>query len=95
MGAAATGYLMDGRVLIERAQLIAQQYRVNYDSPMDTLLLVKEIANMKQAYTQFGGARPFGVSVLFAGVDDDECTIILDRCNRNIFSIQGNSSRRG
>ena len=71
IGASATGYLMDGRVLIERAQLIAQQYRVNYDSPMDTLLLVKEIANMKQAYTQFGGARPFGVSVLFAGVDDD------------------------
>ena len=68
---------MDGRVLIERAQLIAQQYRVNYDSPMDTLLLVKEIANMKQAYTQFGGARPFGVSVLFAGVDDDGPQLFL------------------
>ncbi|MEK6947824.1 MAG: archaeal proteasome endopeptidase complex subunit alpha [Nanoarchaeota archaeon] len=77
IGAAATGYLMDGRVLIERAQLIAQQYRVNYDSPMDTLLLVKEIANMKQAYTQFGGARPFGVSVLFAGVDDDGPQLFL------------------
>ena len=35
------------------------------------IIISKEIANMKQAYTQFGGARPFGVSVLFAGVDDE------------------------
>ena len=67
----ATGYLMDGRVLIERAQLIAQQHRVTYDSPMDTRMLVKEICNIKQAFTQYGGARPFGISLLFAGVDDD------------------------
>ena len=71
IGAAATGYIMDGRVLIERSQLIAQQYKVTYDSPMDLLSLVKDVANMKQAYTQFGGARPFGVSILFAGVDDE------------------------
>ena len=71
LGASATGFLMDGRVLIERAQLIAQQYRVTYDTPMDTLSLVKDVANLKQAYTQFGGARPFGVNILFAGVDDE------------------------
>ncbi len=71
IGASATGYLMDGRVLIERAQLIAQQNKVTYDTPIDILSLVKDVANMKQAYTQFGGARPFGVSIMFAGVDDD------------------------
>ena len=71
IGASATGFLMDGRVLIERAQVLAQQHRVTYDGPMDTLTLVKEIANMKQAFTQYGGARPFGVSILFAGVDDE------------------------
>jgi proteasome alpha subunit len=26
---------------------------------------------MKQAFTQYGGARPFGVSILFAGISDD------------------------
>ena len=71
IGASATGFLMDGRVLIERAQLLAQQNKVTYDSAIDTLSLVKEIANMKQAFTQYGGARPFGVSILFAGVDDE------------------------
>ena len=71
IGASATGFLMDGRVLIERAQLIAQQNRITYDTPIDVLTLVKDVANLKQAYTQFGGARPFGVNILFAGVDVD------------------------
>ena len=67
----ATGYLMDGRVVAEKAQIIAQQHKVTYDTNIDTLSLVKEISNMKQAFTQYGGARPFGVSLLFIGVDDD------------------------
>ena len=71
IGAAATGYLMDGRILVERAQVIAQQHRVTFDGPIDTLEIVKEIANFKQYFTQMGGARPFGVSIIFAGVDED------------------------
>jgi proteasome alpha subunit len=71
IGASATGFLMDGRVLIERAQVIAQQNKVTYDTPIDLLSLVKDVANLKQAYTQFGGGRPFGVNILFAGVDED------------------------
>ncbi len=70
VGACATGFLMDGRILIERAQLLAQQNKITYDNSIDLLSLVKDIANLKQAYTQFGGARPFGVNILFAGVDD-------------------------
>ncbi|MBS3159391.1 archaeal proteasome endopeptidase complex subunit alpha [Candidatus Woesearchaeota archaeon] len=69
--AVATGYLMDGRVLIERAQLMAQQHKITYDTEVDILSLVKEIANIKQAYTQYGGSRPFGVSIMFGGVDDE------------------------
>ena len=70
IGASATGFLMDARMLIERAQVIAQQNTVTFDSKIDVISIVKEVSNMKQAYTQFGGARPFGVSFLFAGVDE-------------------------
>ncbi|MBS3152054.1 archaeal proteasome endopeptidase complex subunit alpha [Candidatus Woesearchaeota archaeon] len=77
IGASATGFLMDGRVLIERSQLIAQQHKVTYDHPIDILSLVKDIANLKQAYTQFGGARPFGVNLLVAGVDDEGPQLFL------------------
>jgi len=68
MGTAA-GILSDSRVLIERAQLACQQHRVTYDSPIDIESVIKEIANLKQAFTQYGGARPFGVSVMVGGVN--------------------------
>jgi len=68
--ATASGILSDARVLVERAQLKSQQHRVTYDSPIDTLSIVKDTANLKQLCTQSGGLRPFGVSLLFAGIDN-------------------------
>ncbi|HLC95876.1 MAG TPA: archaeal proteasome endopeptidase complex subunit alpha [Candidatus Nanoarchaeia archaeon] len=70
IGATASGIISDARVLIERAQLKAQQHRVTYDSEIDTGSIVKDIANLKQICTQSGGLRPFGVSVLIGGIDD-------------------------
>ncbi|MBI3033997.1 archaeal proteasome endopeptidase complex subunit alpha [Candidatus Woesearchaeota archaeon] len=70
IGATASGILSDARVLIERAQLKAQQHRVTYDTPIDTISIVKDICNLKQICTQSGGLRPFGVSILVAGIDE-------------------------
>ena len=70
IGAAASGILSDARVLIDRAQLKAQQNRVTYDSEIDTLTIVKDMCDLKQVCTQSGGLRPFGVSILVAGIDD-------------------------
>jgi len=84
--ASAAGILSDARILIERAQLIAQQNRVTYDSPADVELIIKEIANMKQAFTQYGGARPFGVSVLIAGVSNSGPKLFVSDVTGNYFS---------
>lgn len=78
IGASASGILSDGRILIDRARLLAQQHRVTYDEPMDTASLVKDICDIKQQFTQFGGARPFGVSILFAGVNSEPELFLTD-----------------
>ncbi len=78
IAATSSGYVMDGRVLIERSQLIAQQHKVTNDEPIDVIELVKDIADVKQFFTQYGGARPFGVSILFAGVDDKPSLFMTD-----------------
>jgi len=78
IAAAASGIMSDARILIEKAQVIAQQYRVAYDEPMEPASLIKEVSNLKQAYTQYGGARPFGVSLLFAGVNDGPQLFLTD-----------------
>jgi proteasome alpha subunit len=71
IGATASGILSDARVLIERAQIKAQQHRVTFGTPIDTLTIVKDICVLKQICTQSGGLRPFGVSILVAGVDTE------------------------
>ena len=70
MIATAAGIMSDARVLVERSREKAQSYRVTYDSPIDVLTIVKDLADLKQFCTQSGGLRPFGVSMLVAGVDE-------------------------
>ncbi len=67
--ASASGIISDARVLIDRAQLKAQQHRVTYDSDIDMISIVRDMCDLMQMTTQSGGLRPFGVSLLVAGVD--------------------------
>ncbi len=69
MGAATSGLVADARRLVEDARLKAQRNKIAYNEPMTVSALVKDICNMKQLYTQYGGARPFGASLLVAGVN--------------------------
>ncbi len=69
VAAATSGLVADARVLIDRARLEAQIYRLSYGEEIPIELLAKKICDIKQAYTQHGGVRPFGVSLLIAGLD--------------------------
>lgn len=77
IAATVSGLVSDGRVLIERAQIKAQQHRVTYDTPIDTLSIVKDVCDLKQICTQSGGLRPFGVSLLIVGIDDHSPVLFL------------------
>ncbi len=65
-----SGLVGDARVLAEYARDVAEQHKILYDEPIPVERLVKEIAKVKQAYTQYGGTRPFGVSFLIAGYNE-------------------------
>lgn len=69
--ATASGIIPDARVLVERAQTRAQQHQITFDSPVDVISVVKDLTGLMQMTTQSGGYRPFGVSMLLAGVDKD------------------------
>ena len=66
-----SGFIPDGRVLLDEARIISQEYRLTYGTPIDVGTLVKELSNIKQKYTQYGGIRPFGVSLIIGGIDED------------------------
>ena len=66
---AVAGITADANILINQARLHAQRYRFAYQEPQPVEQLVQSLCDEKQAYTQFGGLRPFGVSMLYAGWD--------------------------
>lgn len=72
IAATASGIISDARVLIDEARVRAQQHKMTYDSPIDVLTIVKRIADIKQMFTQSGGLRPFGVSLLIGGIDNNK-----------------------
>ena len=69
IGAAVVGLGSDARILIDQARVYCQSNRLMYDEPIDIEAISKRIGDIKQLYTQHAGVRPFGVSVIFGGVD--------------------------
>ncbi len=85
------GIVSDARILIERSQVLAQQHRMTYDSPIELELVIKEISNIKQQFTQYGGARPFGVSLMVAGIRDGTPELYTSDITGNYFSYKANA----
>lgn len=64
------GLTADANILIDQARLRAGRYGYQYQEPIPIEQLVENVCNTKQAYTQYGSLRPFGVAFLFGGYDD-------------------------
>jgi len=71
IGIVYSGMGPDFRILVTRARKIAQIYYRRYQESIPTAQLVQRIASVMQEYTQSGGVRPFGVSLLICGWDND------------------------
>jgi proteasome alpha subunit len=69
IGAAIVGLSSDARILIDQARIYAQSNKLTYDEPIDVEVVTKRICDIQQMYTQHAGVRPFGVSLIFGGVD--------------------------
>ncbi len=71
IAATASGLVADARRLVDMARLEAQRHRLMYNEPMSVESVSRHLCDAMQSYTQYGGVRPFGVSLLIAGVDDE------------------------
>lgn len=69
LGAVVVGISSDARILIDEARIYAQSNRLMYDEAIDVEIVTKRIGDVMQLYTQHAGVRPFGVSIIFGGVD--------------------------
>jgi len=89
--AAAAGILSDTRILVDHSQLLAQQNRVSLGSPIEPIAIIRMIADKKQMFTQYGGARPFAASVIIAGVSKGRSHLYTSDITGNYFAYKANA----
>lgn len=70
IGCVVAGLIADGRVLVDYARIHAQINKITYNERIPVEVLTKKICELLRLHTQVAGVRPFGVSLLIAGVDE-------------------------
>ncbi len=69
IGVAAAGYIPDARVQVDSARFFSQGTRMTYDESVEVATVAKHLADQSHQFTQYGGVRPNGVSLIIAGID--------------------------
>ena len=77
IGIAAAGYIPDARVQVDGARFFSQGSKMTYDESVEVATVAKHLADQAHQFTQYGGVRPNGVSMIIAGVDQKGASIYV------------------
>lgn len=77
IGAAMSGLTADARTLIDHGRIVTQEHRFTYDEPLSVESTTQSLCDLALRFGEDGRddgadamARPFGVALLIAGVDE-------------------------
>ncbi|RMD67516.1 archaeal proteasome endopeptidase complex subunit alpha [Candidatus Pacearchaeota archaeon] len=89
--ACSAGIVADARILIDYARVLAQQHRITYGTPIEPVSVIRSLADRKQSFTQYGGTRPYGVSIMLAGVNKGKNYLYVSDVSGNYLAYRANA----
>ena len=69
MGQVVGGYIPDGRYSIDRSRDHCMKFKENFGVEIPPKVLAESMGQFVHQFTCYGGYRPLGVNVLYAGYD--------------------------
>jgi len=95
IGLASSGLLADGRHLSNRARDEAANYHDLYNSPPPLENIADRLGLYVQAYTLYSSVRPFGISTILAGVDENGPQLFVVEPSGVFFGYNGAAVGKG
>lgn len=66
-----SGMFSDAIQLVSHARIESEEHKESYEDELSVRSLACSVGGVKQSFTIGGGLRPFGVSILYGGAEDD------------------------
>jgi proteasome alpha subunit len=76
LGCVTAGLIADSRVLVEFLRVEAQRHKLTFGETAPYSVLGHALGTLLQQFTQFGGTRPFAVSLLLGGFNNGQPGLI-------------------
>ncbi|CDR38955.1 CYFA0S02e09406g1_1 [Cyberlindnera fabianii] len=95
VGVAYSGLLPDGRALVSRARDEFDTYKNQYKEAIKVPYLIDRLGNYVQAYTCYNSVRPFGVTAILGGVDDNGPHLYMIEPSGTYWGYNGAATGKG
>ncbi|CAN6622602.1 probable proteasome subunit alpha type-7 [Trichomonascus vanleenenianus] len=95
IGVAYSGLLPDGRHFVNRGRDEAGQWRNIYKVAIPVPSLANRMSSYAQAYTLYNSVRPFGVTTIVGGVDEDGAHLYMIEPSGVSWGYKGAATGKG
>ncbi|SCU84254.1 LANO_0C00870g1_1 [Lachancea nothofagi CBS 11611] len=95
IGCAYSGLMPDGRHLVNRGREEAQSFKKTYATPIPLPALADRLGQYVQAHTLYNSVRPFGITAIIGGVDDEGAHLYMLEPSGTYWGYKGAATGKG